>query len=77
MTLNNHAEDKIKRLLGERFNQETGEVTLVTDRCPMRRQNYDYNMYLLVALYYESMVSFHVLYCLFLSLMISIRESYV
>lgn len=57
MALNEHAKDKIKRLLGNRINPETEEVTLVTDRCPLRKQNYDYNQYLLLALFYESSVS--------------------
>ena len=36
-----------------RFNDETGEITLTTDRCPCRGQNKDYCKYLLTALFHE------------------------
>ncbi|KAF6016812.1 mRpS35 [Bugula neritina] len=42
------------RLLGDRYNVETGEVTIQTDSCPSRLQNTDYAKYLLTALYFES-----------------------
>lgn len=54
MELNNHARDKFLRLVGERYDEQTDTVTIVTDRCPTRKQNYDYAMFLLTALYYES-----------------------
>ena len=37
-----------------RYNEETGEVLLVADRCPYRGQNEDYCKYLLTALLHES-----------------------
>ncbi|GAB6018722.1 28S ribosomal protein S35, mitochondrial [Chamberlinius hualienensis] len=54
LKLNAHAKDKFLRLVGDRYNVKTGDVTIVTDRCPLRKQNYDYGMYLLTALYFES-----------------------
>jgi small subunit ribosomal protein S35 len=47
LKLDKHAHDKILRLVGERYNEETDELTIVTDRCPIRQQNYDYAIYLL------------------------------
>lgn len=52
--LDQHAKDKFLRLVGERYDADKDELTLVTDRCPLRKQNYDYAMYLLTALYHES-----------------------
>ena len=37
-----------------RYNEETGEILLVADRCPYRGQNEDYCKYLLTALLHES-----------------------
>ena len=37
-----------------RFNHETDEVTITTDRCPYRGQNLDYAQYLVTALFHES-----------------------
>lgn len=54
LKLNKHAKDKFLRLVGERYNPDTDVLTLVTDRCPLKKQNYDYAMYLLTALYHES-----------------------
>lgn len=54
LKLNKHAKDKFLRLVGERYNPDTDVLTLVTDRCPLKKQNYDYGMYLLTALYHES-----------------------
>lgn len=56
LKLNKHAKDKFLRLVGERYNPDTDVLTLVTDRCPLKKQNYDYAMYLLTALYHESNV---------------------
>ncbi|KAL3986348.1 Mitochondrial ribosomal subunit family protein [Acanthocheilonema viteae] len=52
--LNEHALDKLIRLAGDRYNPENDILTIVTDRCFTRKQNYDYAMYLLIALYSES-----------------------
>ena len=37
-----------------RYNEETGDILLVADRCPYRGQNEDYCKYLLTALLHES-----------------------
>ncbi|TDG44276.1 hypothetical protein AWZ03_009304 [Drosophila navojoa] len=52
-----HAKDKFLRLVGDRYNQETGVLTFVADRCPTRKQNYDYALYLLTACYHESFIT--------------------
>ncbi|XP_023345696.1 28S ribosomal protein S35, mitochondrial [Eurytemora carolleeae] len=54
LTLDKHSRDKFIRLVGERYDHESDEVTLTTDRCPYRGQNLEYSQYLLTALYYES-----------------------
>ncbi|CAL8074097.1 unnamed protein product [Orchesella dallaii] len=54
LNLDEHAKDKFLRLVGERYDQNTDELTLVTDCCPLKKQNYDYAMYLLTAVYHES-----------------------
>lgn len=55
--LNERAKDKFLRLVDERYDEKTDTVTIVTDRCPLKKQNYDYAMYLITALYHESCVS--------------------
>ncbi|CAB0005652.1 unnamed protein product [Nesidiocoris tenuis] len=54
LKLDQHAKDKFLRLVGERYDEKTDTVTIVTDKCPRRKQNYDYAIYLLTALYHES-----------------------
>jgi len=54
LDLDRHARDKFIRLVKERYNEETGTVTLTADRCPYRGQNKDYTAYLLTALFHES-----------------------
>lgn len=56
LNLDEHALDKFLRLAKERYNPETDELTLVSDRCPLKKQNYDYSMYLLTALCHESKI---------------------
>lgn len=56
LNLDTHAKDKMLRLLGDKYNTETDLITITTDRCPMRKQNYDYAEYLLTAVYHESWV---------------------
>ncbi|EFA00783.1 small ribosomal subunit protein mS35 [Tribolium castaneum] len=53
--LEGRAKDKFLRLVGERYDEQTDIVTIVTDRCPLKKQNYDYAMYLITALYHESL----------------------
>jgi len=54
LQLDQHARDKIIRLLGDRYDVESDIVTLTVDRCPYRGQNLDYANYLVTALYFES-----------------------
>merc|ERR1712004_667699 len=54
LDLDYHARDKVIRLVGDRYDPQSDEITIMTDRCPTRRQNYDYAMYLLTAVYFES-----------------------
>ncbi|ELT90129.1 hypothetical protein CAPTEDRAFT_184915 [Capitella teleta] len=54
LDLDSHAKDKFIRLVGDRYNADTGELTLELDRCPMKKQNHDYGIYLLSALFKES-----------------------
>ncbi|XP_054974531.1 28S ribosomal protein S35, mitochondrial isoform X1 [Sorex araneus] len=54
LNLDDHAKKKLIRLVGERYCESTDVLTLRTDRCPLKRQNYDYAMYLLTVLYHES-----------------------
>lgn len=57
LPLDKHSRDKLLRLVGERYNADTDELTLVTDRCPLRKQNYEYAQYLLAAVFHESWVT--------------------
>ncbi|XP_030070131.1 small ribosomal subunit protein mS35 isoform X3 [Microcaecilia unicolor] len=54
LNLDDHARKKLIKLVGERYCKDTDTLTIRTDRCPLRRQNYDYGMYLLTVLYHES-----------------------
>lgn len=57
LDLDAHAKDKLLRLVGDRYNPETDILTIVADRCPVRKQNLDYVHYLLTALFHVSWVS--------------------
>lgn len=54
LELDYHARDKLLRLAGDRYDPATDVLTIVTDRCPRKKQNYDYAHYLLTAVYHES-----------------------
>ncbi|XP_066523495.1 small ribosomal subunit protein mS35 [Hoplias malabaricus] len=54
LNLDDHARKKMIKLSGERYNKDTDILTITTDSCPVKRQNYDYAMYLLTVLYHES-----------------------
>lgn len=54
--LDSHAKDKLLRLVKERYDAETDILTIVSERCPLRKQNLDYAMYLLNVLVSESWV---------------------
>lgn len=62
LALEKHSKDKILRLLGERYDPVTDTITLVSDRCPSRKQNYDYNKYLMLATFFEALVCIYVWY---------------
>ncbi|KFZ49757.1 hypothetical protein N338_12569, partial [Podiceps cristatus] len=54
LNLDDHAKKKLIKLVGERYCKDTDILTITTDRCPLRRQNYDYGIHLLTVLYHES-----------------------
>ncbi|KAL4005504.1 hypothetical protein ACER0C_005217 [Sarotherodon galilaeus] len=54
LNLDDHARKKMIKLVGERYCKNTDVLTIKTDSCPLRQQNYDYAMYLLTVLYHES-----------------------
>ncbi|XP_056595963.1 28S ribosomal protein S35, mitochondrial [Triplophysa dalaica] len=54
LNLDDHARKKMIKLCGERYAKDTDTLTITTDSCPLRQQNYDYAMYLLTVLYHES-----------------------
>lgn len=54
LNLNYHAKDKLIRLSGDRYDKKTDTLTIVTDRCPLKKQNKDYAKYLLTAVYFEA-----------------------
>ncbi|XP_040843388.1 28S ribosomal protein S35, mitochondrial isoform X2 [Ochotona curzoniae] len=54
LNLDDHAKKKLIKLVGERYCPTTDVLTIKTDRCPLKRQNFDYAMYLLTVLYHES-----------------------
>jgi hypothetical protein len=61
LKLDNHAKDKLLRLVKERYNPETDVLTIVSERCPLIKPNVDYPMYLQNVLVSESWVSPNVL----------------
>jgi len=54
LPLDDHAQDKLKRLVKERYDPSTGILTIIADRCPLKKQNTDYALYLLNVLVSES-----------------------
>ncbi|XP_077299976.1 mitochondrial ribosomal protein S35 [Arctopsyche grandis] len=54
MPLDNHARDKLRRLVGDKYDETTDMLTITSDRCPFKKQNLDFVMYLLTAVYHES-----------------------
>ncbi|XP_067387153.1 small ribosomal subunit protein mS35 [Emydura macquarii macquarii] len=54
LNLDDHAKKKLIKLVGERYCKNTDILTITTDRCPLRKQNYDYGIFLLTVLYHES-----------------------
>ncbi|XP_059192148.1 small ribosomal subunit protein mS35 [Centropristis striata] len=54
LNLDDHARKKMIKLVKERYCSDTDILTIKTDNCPLKQQNYDYAMYLLTVLYHES-----------------------
>ncbi|KAM4035388.1 small ribosomal subunit protein mS35 [Anomaloglossus baeobatrachus] len=54
LNLDTHARRKLLKLVGPRYNPGDDILTIRTDRCPVRKQNQEYAMYLLTVLYHES-----------------------
>ncbi|XP_040895294.1 28S ribosomal protein S35, mitochondrial [Toxotes jaculatrix] len=54
LNLDDHARKKLLKLAGDRYCKDSDVLTLTTNSCPLRKQNYDYAMYLLTVLYHES-----------------------
>ncbi|XP_046446289.1 28S ribosomal protein S35, mitochondrial-like [Daphnia pulex] len=54
LKLDNHAKDKLLRLVKERYNLETDVLTIISERCLLRMQNVNYAMYLLNVFVSES-----------------------
>ncbi|OAF70256.1 28S ribosomal protein S35, mitochondrial [Intoshia linei] len=54
LSFNQSARDKIIYLLGQRYNKDNDTVSLFSDRCPTKKQNYDYLIYLMNVLIRES-----------------------
>lgn len=66
LNLNEHARDKFLRLVDSRYNDATDELTIVTNRCPLKKQNYDYAIYLLTGEFFRIfMWNFFQLNCYF------------
>lgn len=57
LKLDEHARDKFLRLVDNRYNPDTDIVTITVDRCPVRKQNFEYAQYLLTALFHESYIT--------------------
>ncbi|XP_020641459.3 small ribosomal subunit protein mS35 [Pogona vitticeps] len=54
LNLDDHAKKKLIKLVGERYCKGTDTLTITTDRCPLKKQNYDYAVYLLTVLFHEA-----------------------
>ncbi|KAG9471348.1 hypothetical protein GDO78_015139 [Eleutherodactylus coqui] len=54
LNLDAHAREKLLKLVGSRYDAKDDILTIRSDRCPVRKQNQDYVMYLLTVLYHES-----------------------
>uniref|UniRef100_A0A8D3BJ93 Small ribosomal subunit protein mS35 mitochondrial conserved domain-containing protein n=1 Tax=Scophthalmus maximus TaxID=52904 RepID=A0A8D3BJ93_SCOMX len=54
LNLDDHARKKMLKLVGEKYCKATDVLTIKTDSCPLRKQNFEYAMYLLTVLYHES-----------------------
>lgn len=57
MPFDAHAKDKFLRLVEKRYDIKTDIVTITVDRCPTRKQNFEYAQYLVAALFHESFIA--------------------
>lgn len=57
LELDEHARDKMIRLLDTRYDPKTDLVTITTNGCPLKKQNIDYALYQLTICYFESWVN--------------------
>ncbi|KAH9514769.1 28S ribosomal protein S35, mitochondrial [Bulinus truncatus] len=49
-----HARDKFIRLVGDRYNKKTDEVTFETGRCPLKSQNIEFLKFVFTVAFFES-----------------------
>lgn len=56
LELDEHARDKMIRLLDKRYDPKSDIVTIETDGCPLKKQNVEYALYQLTVCYFESWV---------------------
>ena len=56
LPLDTHSKDKFLRLVDNRYDPDTDIVTITVDRCPTRKQNFEYAQYLLTAVFHESFI---------------------
>ncbi|CBL43460.1 Small ribosomal subunit protein mS35 mitochondrial conserved domain-containing protein [Caenorhabditis elegans] len=54
LKLSENQMEKLIRLAANRYDEKTGKMTIITDRCHTRQQNLDYAHYLLTVLYHEA-----------------------
>ncbi|XP_062426851.1 small ribosomal subunit protein mS35-like [Rhea pennata] len=54
LNLDDHAKKQLIKLVGERYGKNIDMLTIAMDRCPLRKQNYNYGIHLLTVLYHES-----------------------
>lgn len=54
LDLDEHAHQKLLKLVGNRYDKDTDMITFKTDKCPTKQQNKEYALYLLTAVYLES-----------------------
>jgi len=57
LKFDSHSKDKFLRLLGDHYNPKTNIITITSDRCPVRKQNYNFSLYILTASYFESHIT--------------------
>lgn len=57
LKLDEHAKDKLIKLLEHRYNPKTGLISIETQDCPFKEQNLELAIYQLTACYFEAWVS--------------------